>query len=159
VAGKESRHSGPKTRPLAVNPPFSTTGQFAYGRRSRAFGSPPGLARARRLSARPHLRGLEGPYLGAAPRARRAQAIWPEVTVIPWAASVTSRLLAGGAPLRWFTVGLKHDEIHVTGMPPYRANGSASHSNTPEMPKIRRGMDGRRAHDRVTLDQVDRIVL
>ncbi len=22
--------------------------------------------------------------------------------------------LAGGAPLRWFTVGLKHDEIHVT---------------------------------------------
>jgi len=23
------------------------------------------------------------------------------------------RLLAGGAPLRWFTVGLKHDEIHV----------------------------------------------
>jgi hypothetical protein len=24
------------------------------------------------------------------------------------------RLLAGGAPLRWFTVGLKHDEIHVT---------------------------------------------
>jgi len=22
-------------------------------------------------------------------------------------------LLAGGAPLRWFTVGLKHDEIHV----------------------------------------------
>ena len=29
-------------------------------------------------------------------------------------ASVTSRLLAGGAPLRWFTVGLKHDEIHVT---------------------------------------------
>ena len=29
-------------------------------------------------------------------------------------ATVTSRLLAGGAPLRWFTVGLKHDEIHVT---------------------------------------------
>jgi hypothetical protein len=24
------------------------------------------------------------------------------------------RLLAGGAPLLWFTVGLKHDEIHVT---------------------------------------------
>jgi len=23
-------------------------------------------------------------------------------------------LLAGGAPLRWFTVGLKHDEIHVS---------------------------------------------
>src|SRR6516164_6508902 len=27
----------------------------------------------------------------------------------------SAHLLAGGAPLRWFTVGLKHDEIHVTG--------------------------------------------
>ena len=27
---------------------------------------------------------------------------------------ITSRLLAGRAPFRWFTVGLKHDEIHVT---------------------------------------------
>ena len=32
---------------------------------------------------------------------------------VAFPASVTSRLLAGGAPLRWFTVGLKHDEIHV----------------------------------------------
>jgi hypothetical protein len=33
---------------------------------------------------------------------------------VAFPASVTSRLLAGGAPLRWFTVGLKHDKIHVT---------------------------------------------
>ena len=36
---------------------------------------------------------------------------------VAFPASVTSRLLAGGAPLRWFTVGLKHDEIHVIEAP------------------------------------------
>jgi hypothetical protein len=33
---------------------------------------------------------------------------------VAFPASVKSRLLAGGAPLRWLTVGLKHDEIDVT---------------------------------------------
>jgi hypothetical protein len=33
---------------------------------------------------------------------------------VAFPASVTSRLLAGGTALRWFTVGLKHDEIPAT---------------------------------------------